>query len=176
MRYTERMSELVVKKSDFEVPVPSPEVRKFVLLSLGNAENGTYALDIQSVSEVVQIPPGTKIAPLPHVPPFIRGLFNLRGALISVTDLLILLNRASKPYPPSEKSKLVIIHDEGIQTALIVSESSEVVEVEVSQIKSSLLEERNEQGSLFQGQFAYGEQFIAILSSEALIKRSLMKK
>lgn len=46
--------------------------------------DGAYAVPIDAVREILELAP---ITPLPQMPPFIRGVMNLRGAVVPVIDL-----------------------------------------------------------------------------------------
>lgn len=55
--------------------------RQFLRLALGN---DMYAVGIDSVREILEI---AHITPLPLMPSFVRGVMNLRGAVVPVIDL-----------------------------------------------------------------------------------------
>ena len=61
-------------------PVDS-QIVQFLRLSLGSEK---YAVRIQAVREILQVVPTT---PLPLMPAFVRGVMNLRGAVVPVVDL-----------------------------------------------------------------------------------------
>ena len=65
----------------------APEVRplRFVLFAVADA---TYAIPEGYVSEVARVPAMTVV---PHVPPWVRGVTNLRGDVVSVADLRVYL-------------------------------------------------------------------------------------
>lgn len=56
-------------------------VRQFLRLALGADK---YAVQIAAVREILQVAPTT---PLPLMPSFVRGVMNLRGAVVPVVDL-----------------------------------------------------------------------------------------
>jgi purine-binding chemotaxis protein CheW len=55
----------------------------FMLLTFA-LEPSTYAVPIQDVQEVVPLP---ELTPLADAPPFVAGIFNLRGAVVTAIDL-----------------------------------------------------------------------------------------
>jgi len=57
------------------------DIVQFLRLSLGSEK---YAVQINAVREILQMVPTT---PLPLMPPFVRGVMNLRGAVVPVVDL-----------------------------------------------------------------------------------------
>lgn len=46
--------------------------------------DGAYAVPIDAVREILELAP---VTPLPQMPPFVRGVMNLRGAVVPVIDL-----------------------------------------------------------------------------------------
>lgn len=61
----------------------SPSKRQFLAFSLGQAD---YAVGILQVKEILQYEPVTRV---PSVPASIRGVINLRGAVVPVVDLAL---------------------------------------------------------------------------------------
>lgn len=56
-------------------------VNQYVSFRLGEE---TYALDVSHAKEIVEAP---RLTPMPHAPPWIRGVMNLRGSVVPVVDL-----------------------------------------------------------------------------------------
>jgi purine-binding chemotaxis protein CheW len=87
-----------------------------------------FALDIRSVREIIQYAPMTSV---PLMPSFVRGVINLRGAVVPVIDLHA---RFGRPAASVGKKTCVVIFDsirEGERTelGLMVDAVSEVVEI-----------------------------------------------
>lgn len=87
-----------------------------------------FALDIRSVREIIQYAPMTSV---PLMPSFVRGVINLRGAVVPVIDLHA---RFGRPAAGVGKKTCVVIFDsmrEGERTelGLMVDAVSEVVEI-----------------------------------------------
>lgn len=69
-----------------------------------SAGGETLAVPIESVREILQV---VKLTPLPRTPDFIRGVMNMRGAVMPVIDLSARLGR-----PPTEigrRSCIVVV-------------------------------------------------------------------
>ncbi|MBN8487850.1 MAG: purine-binding chemotaxis protein CheW [Burkholderiales bacterium] len=62
--------------------------RQFLRFALGD---GIYAVSIDAVREILELGPTT---PLPLMPGFVRGVMNLRGAVVPVIDLAARLGLA----------------------------------------------------------------------------------
>lgn len=94
----------------------------------------TFAMDIRSVREIIQYGPMTTV---PLMPSFVRGVINLRGAVLPVIDLNARFGR-----PPAQVSKktCIIIFDaaragERVELGLLVDAVSEVVDIAAADIE-----------------------------------------
>lgn len=76
---------------------------QIVVFTLHNEE---YAVDILQVREIVRL---QTIVPVPNTPPFIKGLLNLRGAIIVVIDL----QKRFAIEDDTEQTKHIIISSQG---------------------------------------------------------------
>ena len=93
-----------------------------------------FAMEIRFVKEVIQFEALTEV---PLMPPFIRGVINLRGAVVPVLDLSVRFGR-----PPSEISRhtcIVILEvpkgSATVTIGVIVDNVSEVLELAQSEIE-----------------------------------------
>jgi purine-binding chemotaxis protein CheW len=62
------------------------------------------AVPIESVREILQV---VKLTPLPRTPDFIRGVMNMRGAVMPVIDLAVRIGRA--PTEIGRRSCIVVV-------------------------------------------------------------------
>ena len=112
-----------------EEPGLSAQYLTFVLAE------GLYAMDIRSVREIIQPGPMTAI---PLMPEFVRGVINLRGAVVPVIDLQARLGKP--PAVPGKKTCIVIFHalrdGERVELGLLVDAVSAVVEIAAQQIEA----------------------------------------
>lgn len=93
-----------------------------------------YALDIRNVREIIQHGPMTTV---PLMPGFVRGVINLRGAVVPVVDLNARFGRA--PSLPGKKTCVVIFDalrdGERTELGLMVDAVSEVVDIPAEAIE-----------------------------------------
>ena len=87
-----------------------------------------FALDIRSVREIIQYCP---MASVPLMPAFVRGVINLRGAVVPVIDLQA---RFGRPAATVGKKSCIVIFDcvrdsERIELGLLVDSVSAVVDI-----------------------------------------------
>ncbi len=93
-----------------------------------------FAMDIRTVREIIQHGPMTH---LPLMPGFVRGVINLRGAVVPVIDLHARFN-----HPPATvtKKSCIVIFDalragERIELGLLVDSVSAVIEIAADEIE-----------------------------------------
>ena len=82
-----------------------------------------YGLDVRSVQEVVKPMP---LAPVPHAPPFVMGLINLRGQIATAIGLLELFEVGQSR---SEQAMNIICNMNGGLVSLFADEIGDVLEV-----------------------------------------------
>ena len=93
--------------------------REFLTCKLGEE---VYGIDILRVQEIREIDLVTRI---PHVARFVRGVINLRGAIVPVVDLGLMFGFA-EPLPLAKASAIVLNVDKRL-VGLVVSSVSDVV-------------------------------------------------
>jgi purine-binding chemotaxis protein CheW len=93
-----------------------------------------FAMDIRTVREIIQYGPMTTV---PLMPGFVRGVINLRGAVVPVIDLQA---RFGRPSAAVGKKTCIVIFDavrdgERVELGLLVDAVSEVIEIPAEQIE-----------------------------------------
>ena len=98
--------------------IPSPGAE---LISVRIGEQA-YAIDIMAVREIRG---WTAATPLPHAPPHVLGMMNLRGAILPVIDLGARLGLG--PANPSASSVVVLAQIGEAQMGLVVDAVSDIL-------------------------------------------------
>jgi len=93
-----------------------------------------FGMDIRTVREIIQCGPMTT---LPLMPGFVRGVINLRGAVVPVIDLHA---RFGRPNATIGKKSCIVIFDavrggERTELGLLVDSVSEVIKIAADQIE-----------------------------------------
>jgi len=70
-----------------KIPEQAEPHGQYLAFSMGGE---TFAMDIRSIKEVIQF---AELTEVPLMPAFIRGVINLRGAVVPIIDLSIRFNR-----------------------------------------------------------------------------------
>ena len=90
-----------------------------VSVSIGSS---LFAIDIMSVREIRGWTPST---PLPHAPDYVRGMVNLRGAVLPVVDLGALLGFGVSELGAS--SVVVVVQIDDRQVGLVVDAVCDII-------------------------------------------------
>jgi purine-binding chemotaxis protein CheW len=89
-----------------------------------------YAIDIMRVREIISPLP---VTPVPRAPPFVEGVFRLRGEVIPVLDVR---KRFGLPAgAATRKTKYLIVNVAGRRLGLIVDEVCEVLRLRRGEIR-----------------------------------------
>jgi len=104
---------------------------QFLTFQLGKE---VFAMDIRTVREIIQYGPMTTV---PLMPDFVRGVINLRGAVVPVIDLHA---RFGHPVTQVGKKTCIVIFDalregERVELGLLVDAVSEVIDIPSTQIE-----------------------------------------
>lgn len=124
-----------------------------------------FALDIRNVREIIQHGPMTSV---PLMPAFVRGVINLRGAVVPVIDLNARFGRA--PAQVGKKTCVVIFDalrdGERTELGLMVDAVSEVVDLADSAIEPPPHFGTSVRRDFIQGLGKLGERFVILLQPD----------
>ncbi len=93
-----------------------------------------FGVDIRTVREIIQCGP---MATVPLMPNFVRGVINLRGAVVPVVDLNV---RFGRPSAELNKKSCIVIFDavrngERVELGVLVDAVSEVIKIAPTDIE-----------------------------------------
>jgi purine-binding chemotaxis protein CheW len=89
-----------------------------------------FCVNIMAVREIRGWAPSTT---LPHTPPHVLGVINLRGSVIPVIDMAIRLGL--KPIEPTERSAIIVTNIAGKLVGLLVENVSDMITVNESELQ-----------------------------------------
>jgi purine-binding chemotaxis protein CheW len=118
------MSEVLLAPKQKGVTNTSKE-GKYLTFALGNEE---YGLEILKVREIIGF---MDITAVPQMPPYIRGVINLRGQVIPVIDLRAKFSMATAEVTEETCIIVVEITQQGrkFNTGIVVDHVSEVLDI-----------------------------------------------
>jgi purine-binding chemotaxis protein CheW len=95
---------------------------KYLIFSVGEE---SYGVRITYVTEVIEIEDITQV---PDLPEYMKGIINLRGKIIPITDARLRFGKEEKPY--DERTCIIVFDIEGVAFGLIVDGVKEVAAME----------------------------------------------
>lgn len=134
-------------------------------LLIFNLDAARFGLDAMLVRESVWLP---ELTPVEEAPPYIVGMFNLRGQFIPVCDLNLRFGHPAKPYRLTDQ--IVVLEQEQLLMGLIVSDVCEVIEFsdEALQPTPKFEEETQRHDRLITGEVRVGDDIVALLDAHQL--------
>ena len=101
--------------------IASSQSRELISFRIGEQE---YCVDIMAVREIRG---WTASTPLPQTPHYIRGVINLRGAVLPVMDLATRMGLP--PVEPSARSVIIVVRIDQRLVGLLVDAVSDILTV-----------------------------------------------
>ena len=84
----------------------------------------SYAINISTVESIIKI---QSITMLPHSKAYIKGVINLRGAVLPVIDLRIRFGL--EPQPATRQTRIMVVNMSKLKVGVVVDSVSEVLRV-----------------------------------------------
>ncbi|MGD8710840.1 MAG: chemotaxis protein CheW [Ectothiorhodospiraceae bacterium] len=91
-----------------------------------------YGINVQQVQEVL---PMTEIAPVPGAPPYVMGIINLRGNVVTVIDTRMRFGLPQKE--PEPNNRIVVIETDEQIAGILVDSVAEVSDVSESEVDTA---------------------------------------
>lgn len=128
-----------------------------------------YALDARAVQEVVWLP---ELSPIEEMPPYIRGVFNLRGAVVPVLDLG--LRFGYEREQASAQDRVVIITEGSHRVGIVVHELHDVTVVSDDAVEAvGKFQLPGGQTRYLHGAVMQDDGLLMLLDSAALLHESI---
>ena len=148
--------------------IPSPErhdQNQYLMFMLGKE---TFAIPILGIKEILEYSPPTDV---PMMPAFVRGIVNLRGAVVPVIDLA---QRFGRPVGATTKKTCIVIVETRVKAdaqvfGVIVDAVSEVLEIPDSEIEAPPAFGGTVRTDFIQGMGKVQERFVIILNVDAAL-------
>jgi purine-binding chemotaxis protein CheW len=136
-----------VRQSAAQPAAPSLEPAQFLTFMLGGE---VFAIGILSIKEIIEHRSPTEV---PMMPASVRGVINLRGAVVPVMDLLARFGRPSSPI--TKRSCIVIVEVEVGEERQVIGVAVDAVN-EVLDIAAADIEPPPTFGARIRGEFIEG--------------------
>jgi len=130
-------------------------IMQWVTFRLGDEK---YGINVMLVQEVLRI---TEIAPVPGAPPYVLGIINLRGNVVTVIDTRNRFGLMSKETDDS--SRIVIIETDDHIIGILVDSVAEVVELRGSEIETAPNVGNDESSRYIQGVTSINNELLILV-------------
>ncbi|HEX4881081.1 MAG TPA: chemotaxis protein CheW [Porticoccaceae bacterium] len=87
-------------------------------------EQEIYGIKVLRVQEVLRVP---EIAPVPGAPPYVLGIINLRGNVVTVIDMRNRLRLGERAY--NDQTRIIVVETRGQIAGILVDRVDEVIEL-----------------------------------------------
>lgn len=153
----------LLQENLYEREPPREEALQLVVFLLARE---WYGVEITKVREVTKV---GKITYLPSCPEHIAGIVNLRGYILSVTDLKPMLGLPHEEL--TEKARIIAVESGIFETGFLVDEVVESIEVPLSKIEPVLLTLPAERAKYLGGQCKVNDRLIGIVNIERVSEK-----
>ena len=147
--------------------VSCKKLLRVLVFSLGK-EN--YCVDIRQAKEVMKMPEITRV---PNVPPFVIGVANLRGEIISVLDLHYFFGL--DPVGKSQEVRVIVTDLSGEAVGLRVDCVQDTLEIDDAEVQSPLATLQGKLAGFTKGQVAHGNDILIYLDLEKVLQCEEMR-
>lgn len=124
-----------------------------------------FGVDTAQIQEVVRV--GT-LTPVRHAPPYVVGIRNLRGRIVTVIDLRSRLELGR--VEPGPENRILIVEASGEPIGLLVDRVSDTVEIDIAELHAAPPNLNGVQGRHFRGICRGGDRMVALLDLTAVLQ------
>lgn len=127
-------------------------------------DNETYGINVMQVQEVLRY---TEIAPVPGAPPYVLGIINLRGNVVTVIDTRLRFGLSQTET--NDQTRIVIIETENQVVGILVDAVAEVVYLRQSEIETTPNVGNEETAKFIQGVCHKNEELLILVDLEKMM-------
>jgi len=127
-------------------------------------ENETYGINVMQVQEVLRY---SEIAPVPGAPPYVLGIINLRGNVVTVIDTRQRFGLVTSDT--TDQTRIVIIEAENQVVGILVDAVAEVVYLRQSEIETTPNVGNEESAKFIQGVCHNNDELLILVDLEKLM-------
>jgi len=134
---------------------------KYLTFLLGEEE---YGVEIRYVVEIIGL---QRITAVPDMPPYVKGVINLRGKVIPVMDVRLRFGMAERFY--DDRTCIVVVNVAEQTVGLIVDRVSEVLNIPKSEIEPPAAVRKGASSRFVQGMGKVGEEVKILLNADRVL-------
>jgi purine-binding chemotaxis protein CheW len=141
---------------------PATPPRELVLFVTGSLLCGLDVAQVQEISRELAV------TPVHRAPPYVRGVLNLRGQLLTVIDLRRKLGVESSALAPG--MRIVVVKAKRGVVGLLVDSVADIVRVEPSELQPPPANLKEVSGDYFAGVYLMERGLAAVLDLETVLR------
>jgi purine-binding chemotaxis protein CheW len=134
---------------------------RFLTFRMGEED---YGIEIRQITEIVGMQRITKV---PDSPEYVKGVINLRGQVLPVTDLRLRFGMDSRDY--DERTCIVVVQVRDSHVGLIVDTVNEVVDIPDERISEPPASAKGTQNGFLIGMGRLEERVVMLLNMENVL-------
>lgn len=127
-----------------------------------------YGLDLLSVREIRA---WTDVTPLPNTPPFVRGVINLRGAVVPIFDLRVRLGGGTTT--PTSANVVIVVEVGSESVGLLVDTVSDILALDSSALQPVPATAADVEQSFLSALATHEERMVALIDVNRLFNRGV---
>ncbi len=124
----------------------------------------TYGINVMQVQEVLRY---SEIAPVPGAPPYVLGIINLRGNVVTVIDTRHRFGL--EPGEVTDNTRIVIIEADKHVVGILVDSVAEVVYLRQSEIETAPNVGNDESAKFIQGVCHKNDELLILIELDKLL-------
>ena len=137
------------------------ETFQFIVIRLGEEQ---YGIDIRNIDTIVKMQPITRI---PKMPPFLKGVINMRGEVIPVISMRLKMGLEQDVLTKATRIIVLKLEQEG-NVGFIVDEVKEVVTLSVNEIEKLTYNSKEEKTNLINAVGKHNGDLISLFDLNAI--------
>jgi len=124
------------------------------------------SIDVERAQEINR---NLDITPVRHAPPYVRGVLNLRGQLLTVIDLRCKLGL--EPIELDARMRIIVVRREEGIVGLLVDQVEDIVEANAADMESPPANLGQVAGTFFRAIYKMDTELAAVLDLEQVLKK-----
>lgn len=129
----ERDSRLQARTREWALSVEQEQPDAWLEVLCFNLSSEVYAIETEHVAAVLPLP---QFTPLPNTPPFVLGIVNVRGHIVSVLDLRVFFELPIDGL--SDKNFLAILQSPEMEFGLLIDRVQGIVRIERDRLQNGM--------------------------------------
>jgi len=137
-------------------------IAEFISFAIGNDQ---YGVDIMAVREIKE---WSNVTYLPKQPEYVRGVLNLRGAMVPIVDLRCRFDEGLTETTPTHI--IIVVHIDGRPVGLLADRVLDIVSFEIDKIQPVPRTARGASSDFLSGLVTHENTMIALIDLSRLLE------